>query len=169
LIEVARHLALGLAGAALLAVPAPLAAQELYECRGYPTQGVIRQIKLSVETMRRVEREAADRLAGLDTRPYAWLLDQARMAQLEIANPALLEAEESLKRCRNYIRPVRAGCAAAASALVRVIEEFIAAEDKKDDKKETGNEAKKAFAEIMPHCERVVSLPPLDTALRKFE
>ncbi len=163
-------MALGLAGAALLSVlQAPLAAQELYACRGYPPQGVIREIKVRVETMRRVEREAADRLVGLDTRPYDWLLDQARMAQSEIAVPVLLEAEESLKRCRNYIRPVRAGCAAAASALVRVIEEIIAGEDKKDDKKETGNEPKKAFAEIMPHCERAVSLPPRDTTLRKFE
>ena len=160
---------LGLAAAVLLSMlPAPLAAQELYACRGYPPQGVIRGIKARVETMRRVEREAADRLVGLDTRPYDWLLDQARIAQSEVAVPTLLEAEESLKRCRNYI-PVRAGCAAAGSALVRVIEEIIAGEDKKEDKKEAGSEAKKAFAELMPHCERAVSLPPLDTTLRKFE
>jgi hypothetical protein len=167
-------MALGLAAAALLSLlPPPLAAQQFYECRGYPSQGVIREIKGRVETLRRVEREVADRLVGLDTRPYEWLLNQARMAQSELAVPALLQAEESLKRCRNYIRPVRSGCAAAASALVRVIEEIVAGEDKKednkDDKKETGREAKKAFAEIMPHCERAVSLPPLDTTLRKFE
>jgi hypothetical protein len=181
LTEAARSTVLGFAAAALLSVlPAPLAAQRLHDCRGYPSQRVIREIKVPVETIRRVEREAADRLVGLDTRPYDWLLDQARTARSEIAVPALLQAEESLKRCRNYIRPVRASCAAAASALVRVIEEIIAGEDKKDkddkeDKKdkdgknETGNEARKAFAEVMPHCERAVSLPPLDTTLRKFE
>jgi hypothetical protein len=170
LIEAARRLVLGLAATVLLSMlPAPLAAQERYACRGYPPQGVIRGIKARVETMRRVEREAADRLVGLDTRPYDWLLDQARIAQSEVAVPILLQAEESLKRCRNYISPVRAGCAAAGSALVRVIEEIIAGEDKKEDKKEAGSEAKKAFAELMPHCERAVSLLPLDTTLRKFD
>jgi hypothetical protein len=166
-------LALGVAGAALLsALPTPSAAQ-LYECRGYPSRAVVGEIKLRVETLRRTEREAADRLIGLDTRPYEWLLDQARKAQSEIAVPALLEAEEQLKRCRNYIRPVRAGCGAAASALVRVIEEIMVDEADKDetkgDKKATGSEARKAFGEIMPHCEREVSLTPLDTTLRHFE
>ena len=103
--------------------------------------------------------------------------------------PALLEAERSLDRCRNNIRPLRAGCASAASALVRVIEEIIAAEakpdkkpdvkkddsqrdrrdDTKDDKKNAGSEARKAFAQVMPICERAVSLAPLDTTLRHFE
>jgi hypothetical protein len=150
---------------------------------------VVRDIALRVEAMRRLERETADRLVGLDTRPYAWLLEQARKAESEIAVPALLEAERSLDRCRNNIRPLRAGCASAASALVRVIEDIIAAEakpdkkpdvkkddsqrdrrdDTKDDKKNAGSEARKAFAQVMPICERAVSLAPLDTTLRHFE
>ena len=135
LIERARRLVLGFAAAALLSVlPTPLAAQHLYDCRGYPSRGVVRDIALRVEAMRRLERETADRLVGLDTRPYAWLLEQARKAESEIAVPALLEAEKSLDRCRNNIRPLRAGCASAASALVRVIEEIIAAEAKPDKK-----------------------------------
>ena len=190
LIELARRLVLGFAAAALLSVlPTPLAAQHLYDCRGYPSRGVVRDIALRVEAMRRLERETADRLVGLDTRPYAWLLEQARKAESEIAVPALLEAERSLDRCRNNIRPLRAGCASAASALVRVIEEIIAAEakpdkkpdvkkddsqrdrqdDTKDDKKNAGSEARKAFAQVMPICERAVSLAPLDTTLRHFE
>jgi hypothetical protein len=188
LIERGRRLVLGFAAAALLSVlPTPLAAQHLYDCRGYPSRGVVRDIALRVETMRRVERETADRLVGLDTRPYDWLLEQARKAQSEIAVPALLEAEKSLDRCRNEIRPVRAGCAGAASALVRVIEEIISTEakpdeksdikkddkpddtkqdDTKDDKK---NEVRKVFSQVMPICERAVSLAPLDTTLRHFE
>lgn len=190
LIERARRLVLGFAPAALLSVlSTPLAAQHLYECRGYPSRGVVRDIALRVETMRRLERETADRLVGLDTRPYAWLLEQARKAESEIAVPALLEAEKTLERCRNNIRPLRAACAGAASALVRVIEEILSAEakpdkkpdvkkdvsqgdkqdDTKDDKKNAGSEARKAFAQVMPICERAVSLAPLDTTLRHFE
>jgi hypothetical protein len=190
LIERARPLVLGFAAAVLLSVlPTPLAAQHLYDCRGYPSRGVVRDIALRVETMRRLERETADRLVGLDTRPYDWLLEQARKVQSEIAVPALLEAEKTLERCRNNIRPLRAGCAGAASALVRVIEEIISAEatpekkpdvkkdesqgdkqdDTKDEKKNAGSEARKAFAQLMPICERAVSLAPLDTTLRHFE
>jgi hypothetical protein len=190
LIERARRLVLGFAPAALLSVlSTPLAAQHLYECRGYPSRGVVRDIALRVETMRRLERETADRLVGLDTRPYAWLLEQARKAESEIAVPALLEAEKTLERCRNNIRPLRAACAGAASALVRVIEEILSAEakpdkkpdvkkdvsqgdkqdDTKDDKKNAGSEARKAFAQVMPICERAVSLAPLDSTLRHFE
>jgi hypothetical protein len=194
LIERARRLVLGFAPAALLSVlSTPLAAQHLYECRGYPSRGVVRDIALRVETMRRLERETADRLVGLDTRPYAWLLEQARKAESEIAVPALLEAEKTLERCRNNIRPLRAACAGAASALVRVIEEILSAEakpdkkpdvkkdvsqgdkqddtkdDTKDDKKNAGSEARKAFAQVMPVCERAVSLAPLDSSLRQFE
>jgi hypothetical protein len=191
LIERARRLVLGFAAAALLSVlPTPLAAQHLYDCRGYPSRSVVRDIALRVETMRRLERETADRLVGLDTRPYDWLLEQARKAQSEIAIPALLEAEKSLERCRNNIRPLRAVCASAASSLVRVIEEIISAESKpdkkpdlkkddqqddtkqddaKDDKKNAGSEARKVFAQAMPSCEQAVSLAPLDTALRHFE
>jgi len=196
LIERARRLALGFTAAVLLAVlPTPLVAQQLYDCRGYPSRGVVRDITLRVETMRRLERETADRLVGLDTRPHDWLLEQARKAESEIAVPALLEAEKSLERCRNTIRPLRAACAGAASALVRVIEEIISAEAKpdkkpdvkkddkqsdikkddtkgdetKDDKKNAGSEARKEFAQLMRICERAVSLAPLDTTLRHFE
>ena len=63
-------------------MPTPLAAQHLYDCRGYPSRGVVRDIALRVEAMRRLERETADRLVGLDTRPYAWLLEQARKAAI---------------------------------------------------------------------------------------
>jgi hypothetical protein len=182
LIECLRKAVLGFGAAALLSVsPTPLAAQFLYGCRDYPPRGVVQEIKLRVDALRSVERETADRLVGLDTRPYDWLVEQARKAQSEIAVPALMEAEKSLDRCRNYIRPLRAYCAGAGLALIRVIEEIIAAEakkvDPKDDKKDDakndgknpGNEARKAFAETVPYCERALSLTPLDTTLRHFD
>ena len=115
-------------------------------------------LKPHVEALRRVEREAADRLIGLDTRPYEWLLDQARAAQTAIAVPMLLQLEEELHRCRNYIRPVRRDCAAGAGALVRVIAELVAGE--------ATSEARMAYAQSMPRCERGSGFTPLDTALR---
>jgi hypothetical protein len=134
------------------------AAAQLYSCRSYPPSNVVVQIKAGVEAMRRIEREAADRLTGLDTRPYDWLHEQARAAEAAIAVPALLAGEDALMRCRNFVRPLRRDCAVAAAALVRVIGELVAGEA-------TG-EAKTAYAQTMPHCERTTALTPLDTALR---
>ncbi len=161
MIEVARALLLGVVAAGVLSALSTSAAAELYSCRGYPSRTILAEIKLQVETLRRTEREAADRLVGLDTRPYDWLLDQARTAESETAVPALLAAEDALSRCRNFILPLRRGCAVAAAALVRVIEGIVAGE--------ASGEAKKAYAQTMPHCERAVSVTPLDTTLRKFE
>jgi hypothetical protein len=134
------------------------AAAQMYSCRGYPPREVVAEIKVSVEALRRIEREAADRGAGLDTRPYEWLLDQARAAESAIAVPSLLAAEDELERCRNSITRVRRGCAGAAAALVRVIEELVA------DK--ASRERRLAYAQVMPHCERWMSLAPLKTTFR---
>ena len=50
--------------------PAPAGAQS-YDCRGYPPSDVTASLKAQVEAMRKIEVEAADRMRGLDTRPYA--------------------------------------------------------------------------------------------------
>ncbi len=140
---------------------APAAAQELYSCRSYPPPAVSVEIKARVEALRRIEREAADRMLGLDTRSYDWLLAQAQTAEAAIADPALLAAEDALKRCRNFIMPVRRDCAVAAGGLARLIGELVAGA--------ASNEAMMAYAQTMPHCERFVGLASLDTALRAFK
>jgi hypothetical protein len=158
-----RTVALGAVVATLLCVPSTLAAQDYSDssCRRHHPPAVLAEIKTRVEAMRRIEREAADRLTGLDTRPYQWLLDQARAAEAAIAVPALVAAEEeALKRCRISIKPLRRDCAIGAAALVRVIGELVAGD--------ATNEAKMALAQTMPPCERVAGLKPLDTALRAF-
>ena len=145
---------LGLAVLALvLAAPA-----EAANCRGY-AQDVQAAIKTPVETLRMVEREAADRLVGLDTRPYDYLLGQARAALAIIADRLGLAEEDELKRCRNYIPPVRRTCAAAGEALVVVIAEQASGIASKA--------SKEAYANAMPRCERFVGLSPLKTALRE--
>lgn len=138
-----------------LLLPAPAGAQT---CRDYPSAALVAQIKTRVEALRRIEREAADRVRGLDTRPYDWLLDQGRAGASAIADPAALAAEDALKRCRNYIRPVRRDCAGAAAALVRLIEEL--------DVGAASSESKAAYAQAMPQCERHMKLSPLSTPLR---
>jgi hypothetical protein len=152
---------LGLAFALLLAHSAPVFAQ-VYHCRGYPQADVVAQIKSQTEALRRLEREADDRIRGLDTRPYDWLLEQARASEQAIAVPALLAAEDALlQTCRNAIRPVRRGCAAGAAALVEVIGELAAGDAKKD--------SKQVYLQTMPLCERWLSLTPLQTALRSID
>jgi hypothetical protein len=150
--------------ASLSALPTGAAAEDYSDaaCRRYPPRAVLAEIKARVEAMRRIEREAADRLIGRDTRPYGWLLDQARAAEAVVAAPAPLAAEEkALARCRIVIPALRRDCATGAAALVRVIEELVAGG--------VTDEAKMAFAQAMPHCERLAGLTPLDTALRAFK
>jgi hypothetical protein len=137
----------------LLSAPADAAT-----CRDYG-QTIVPALKPSVEALRNIEREAADRIAGLDTRPYDHLLGLARATTAIIADRFGLEQEDELTRCRNYIAPVRRTCAVAAQALVVVIEEQA--------KTAASKGAKDAYAGAMAPCERFMRFEPLRTALRE--
>jgi hypothetical protein len=129
-------------------------------CRGYP-QSVRAAIKKQVEALRMLERETADRLKGLDTRPFDFLLGRARATAAVIAEKDALAAEEELSRCREIIPPVRRVCAEAAKALVALIGEA-----------ETGTattESKQVFARAMPQCERWMDFAPLVTVFRTID
>ena len=52
-----------------------LTAAEAAPCRNYPAAAA-RAIKPRVEALRFIEREASDRLTGLDTRPWPYLVAQ---------------------------------------------------------------------------------------------
>jgi hypothetical protein len=126
----------------------------------YPPRAHLADVKARVTALHRIERETADRTAGLDTRPYEWLLDQARAAEKAISVPDLVAAEDAiLQRC--LVTPLRTTCAVGSAALVRVIADLQAGRDP--------NEAKMALAQTMPHCERSVGLTPLKTSLRDFK
>jgi hypothetical protein len=154
--------ALGLAWAIVLALPAASVAQS-YDCRRYPPADVIASLKAQAEAMRKIELETADRIRGLDTRPYEWLLEQARAAEKSISVPALLKAEDSLfERCRNAVRPVRRGCAAGAAALVEVLTELAATERAR-------KESRQVYLQTMPLCERWLGLTPQQSALRSLD
>ena len=126
-------------------------------CRNYGPE-VQAAIKSPVESLRLVEHEAADRIAGLDTRPFDQLLGQARAAVAVIADKSGLDKEDALKRCRNYIRPIRRTCAAAGEALVAVIASHATGTSDKA--------SKQVYATAMTQCERFMGLAPLKTALR---
>ena len=129
-------------------------------CRGYP-ESVRLEVKRGLEALRQVEREAVDRIAGLDTRPFGYLAGQARAAVDVIADQRALAAEEGLARCRNQVRPVRTICRGAALALAKAIEEQAAGAASKA--------SKQAYAEVMAPCEQWMGLPPLKTALRSAD
>ena len=133
---------------------------EAASCRGYDRY-IVSAIKAHVEALRSVEREAADRLAGLDTRVFEYLLNQARSAASVIGDERGLAEEDDLKRCRNYIPPVRRNCTTAARALVVVIEALAAGPASK-----TSNQT---YAAAMPQCERWMDLKPLNTVLRNAD
>ncbi len=154
--------ALGLALVFGLALSAPAAAQS-YDCRRYPPADVTESLKAQAEAMRKIELETSDRIRGLDSRPYEWLLEQARAAEKTVAVPALLKAEDALfERCRNAVKPVRRGCAAAAAALVEVIDELATAGRAR-------RESRQVYLQTMPLCERWLGLTPQPSALRTVE
>ncbi len=146
------------AGVAVFAIvlASPCAA-EAVSCRGYP-ESVRSLIKSRVEALRMIEREAADRLVGLDTRTFPFLAGELRKAADIIATPADLADEEGLKSCRNLVHPVRSICRAAALALATVLDEHEAGT--------AGKDAKATYTEAMPRCERLMNLPPLSTSIR---
>ena len=133
---------------------------EATSCRGYP-QGVRAAIKKQVEALRALEHEAADRLKGLDTRPFDYLLSRARATAQVIADKDALAAEEGLSRCREAIPPVRRVCAEAAQALASLIEAH-----------ETGaavSHPKQVYARAMPQCEQWMDFAPLVTVFRTID
>ena len=114
-----------------------------------------------VAAMRRYEHEASDRLKGLDSRPFEFLLAEARKTTAIIANPGALELEKALERCRNWTAPVHKICSEAAQALVEVLEKHVASPKPDYDRP--------AFAKAVAECERLMDLKPLASAIRGTE
>jgi hypothetical protein len=130
---------------------------EAASCRDYPAAAA-RAIKPRVETLRLIEREAADRLIGLDTRPFPYLAGQARAAAGAIGEGKALQEEDELGRCPDAIPHVRRVCGIAALALAGAIEEQAAGA--------ATRVSKQAYSEAMGICEGLIGLKPLQTAVR---
>jgi hypothetical protein len=126
-------------------------------CRDYPAFAA-RSIKPRVEALRLIEREAADRLVGLDTRPFPYLAGQARAAANVIGDAKALQDEDELGRCPDAVPHIRRVCLMAARALAGAIEEQAAGA--------ASRISKQAYAEAMAICESLVGLAPLRTAFR---
>jgi len=138
------------------ALALPLEA-EAAPCRGYP-ESVRSAIKNRIESLRMIEREAADRLLGLDTRTFPFLAGEARRLGDVIASPKMLKDEDDLKRCRIAVPPVRRICRSAAEGLTTLLEA-----------QESGAvtaELKQTYADPMRQCEGFMGLQPLKTTIR---
>ena len=132
-------------------------AQAAAPCRNYPAS-VARTLKAQVEALRLLEREAADRRVGLDTRTYEYLAGQAQRASEAIGDAKALADEDALDRCSEPVPHVRRVCAIAARALLATLSE------------EAGGAAtppsRQAYREAMPICEGLIGLAPLRTGWR---
>ena len=129
-------------------------------CRAYPA-AVRASIKKHVETLRAVEHEATDRIKGLDTRPFDYLLGRVRATAAVIADKDALATERALGRCPESIPPARRICSEAAQALISLIEA-----------QQTGAasaQSKQLYAQTMPQCERWMDLVPLSTVFRVID
>jgi hypothetical protein len=114
-------------------------------------------LKERVEALRAVEREAADRLKGFDTRTFDYLAAQARVSATAIGEPRALRIEAALARCRRPAAPVRRSCAEAANALAGLMDAQAA---------RAATAARQAYLQTMPKCEALLGLKPLATTLR---
>lgn len=145
-------------GALALAVLLTTAGRaEAASCREY-LPAAARAVKPRVEAVRMVEREAADRIKGLDTRPYPYLASQARAVADAIGEAHALAEEDELEKCPVAIAHVRRVCATAARALAFAIEEQA-----------TGGASaisRQTYAQAMGICEGLSGVSPLRTVLR---
>ena len=140
----------------VFAVFAPVGAQAA-PCGNYPAVAA-RAIKPRVEALRLLEREAADRRAGLDTHPWPYLVGQARAVAAAIGETRALQDEDGLDRCPDPVPHVRRVCASAALALAAALEEEGAGGLSKI--------SKQIYGQSMAICEGFMGLAPLRTALR---
>jgi hypothetical protein len=146
--------------AALATVLSVSGATAAAPCRNYPALAA-RAIKARVEALRLVEREAADRLSGLDTRPFSFLFGQARAGADAIGEARALEDEDGLDRCPEPVPHVRRMCATAARALAVALEE--------QNSGAASTISKQIYAQAMGICEGFTGLAPLRTAWRTSE
>jgi hypothetical protein len=130
---------------------------EAASCRDYPAAAA-RALKPRVEALRMVEREAADRMQGLDTRPYTYLAGQARAAAEAIGQARALADEDDLAKCPAAVPHVRRVCASAARALALALDEQASGG--------AGLISRQIYAQAMPICEGLTSLSPLRTTYR---
>ena len=127
-------------------------------CRNYP-DSVRPSLRPRVEALRRLEREADDRLRGLDTRTYPFLAGEARKVADLIADAKMLENEEAgAKPCRNLVPRVRAICRTAALAFAAAIDD--------EEKGDANKDNRKAYGGSMATCEHLMGLAPLNTPWR---
>ena len=110
-----------------------------------------------VAAMQRLEHEASDRSKGLDSRPFDFLLGEARKAAAIIADPALQDARGS-KDCRDPAHPVRQICRDAAQVWVEVLAKYVANSKPDYDKRR--------FAATVEDCEKLMDLKPLKSVIR---
>ena len=118
-------------------------------------------ISTHVAALQRIEHEASDRIKGLDSRPFDFLLGEARKTMTIVADPAALEDEKTLERCRNATTPIRKGCASAAQMLVEIVEKHVASEKPEYDKPR--------YALLMGECAKAMDLKPLKSLIRGNE
>ena len=128
-------------------------------CRNFAREAQAAFAK-EVNQLRQYEREAADRLKGLDSRPYRFMRDEAAKALAVIADAAALKDEEAL-RCPTAIKPIRKICAGSAQLLVDILDKHVASATPDYDKPQ--------YASAMAECETLLGLKPLTTRIRGNE
>jgi hypothetical protein len=114
-----------------------------------------------VTALQRIEHEASDRAKGLDSRPFEFLLGEARKTTATVADPAALKLEEGLERCRNWTQPIRKMCATAAQMLIDALEKHVANAKPDYDKAQ--------YAAAIEACEKSMGVKPLKSAIRGTE
>jgi hypothetical protein len=129
-------------------------------CRNFAREAQAAFAK-EVMALRQFEREAADRLKGLDSRPFRFMRDEAVKATAVIADADRLKDEALLEKCANATRPIRRICAGSAQLLVAILDKHVANAAPDYDKPQ--------YAAAMAECETLLGLKPLTSRIRGNE
>jgi hypothetical protein len=128
-------------------------------CRNY-LQAARADIGKHVAAMQRYEHEVSDRLKGLDSRPFDFLLGEARKTAAIIADPSL-QPRDGAQDCRDPAHPVRRLCADAAQAWIDVLQKYQSTPKPDYDRPR--------FAATVEDCEKLMNLKPLKSPIRGTE
>lgn len=126
------------------------ASQASATCAGH-FQSARTAIGAHVETLGEIETQLVLRLSGGRNPSYAMLARETRAIVSVLYPRSASILEQRLRRCRNWVPPIRRTCRDAALRLVNVIEESAA--------RRLTDETRLDYARLIDQCERWLALP----------
>jgi hypothetical protein len=130
---------------------------DAHACRTYLHNARL-EIRQHVEALGEIETQALNRLMGGIWPSYEYLAQEALTIAAVIYPQSAAIGERRMRRCRNWVPPVRRTCREAAMQLVEVIEQSAA--------RRLSEQARLDYARLIEKCERWLAIPRQSRWLR---